>query len=146
MEDSGNLSLDGDAVRYRSKFGDWELPVSSLRVLGENTNQNGPYADDWFLCFATGPEMWLEAPVSAEGSGELLKALSKRLGVSLATELFSSTDFTSRVLWPPELAGQPMFQFANAPAESWFAKLLGTHRVNQTYSEPVKLYLVANQA
>jgi len=59
MKESGHILLDGDVIRYRSAaYGDWDLPVSDVRILGEATNQNGPFADDYFFCFASGPGMW----------------------------------------------------------------------------------------
>ena len=44
------LALYGDLIRFASTYGSWELPVDRVCVIGEATHQNGPFADDWFLC------------------------------------------------------------------------------------------------
>ena len=138
MSKSGHIRLDGDTIRYRSTlFGDWDLPVSDVRIVGESTDQLGPFADDYFFCFATGPGMWLEASFYADGRDEFLRALGARLGTPLVTGLCHSTDFASRVLWPPPLVGKPMFKYTEVPAQGLVRKLVGIARVRQTYSEQV---------
>ena len=83
-EDSGQIELDGDVIRYTSTtYSDWTIPVADLRVIGEATNQSGPFADDYFLCFATGPERWYEASFYAAGRDALLIELGERLGSTL---------------------------------------------------------------
>ncbi len=62
MSRSDRIELDGEVIRYRSAVhGDWDLPVSDVRIIGEATNPSRPFADDYFFCFATGPRMWCEA-------------------------------------------------------------------------------------
>ena len=146
MKESGRIQLDGDVIRYRSAaFGDWDLPVSDVRIIGEATNQNGPF-DDYFFCFATGPEMWLEASFYAEGRDEFLRELGARLGSPLETGLCHSTDFASRVLWSPSLAGQPMFRFEDIPPKGFLGLLFGSLQNRQTYSEQVAAALAATAA
>jgi len=138
MGASGHIRLDGDTIRYRSKlYGDWDVPVSDVRIVGESTDQNGPFADDYFFCFATGPGMWLEASFYAEGRDEFLRALGARLGSPLETGLCHSTDFASRVLWPPSLTGQPMFNYTELPPRGLIGRLLRMPRTRQTYSPQV---------
>ena len=134
--DSGKIALDGETIKYTSTtYGNWELELSQILVIGESTNQNGPFTDDYFFCFATGPWMWREASFYAEGTEEFLKALSERLGIEIRLELISSTDFASRVLWPAGLVGKPMFRFVEVPFRSW------TERIDQTYSDVVQRVL-----
>ena len=138
MASSGRIQLDGDVIRYRSAvYGDWDLPVSELRIVGECTNQDGPVVDDYFFCFATGPGMWFEASFYAEGRDEFLEALGVKLGARLVTGLCHSTDFASRVLWPPSLAGEPMFAYTELPPEGLIGRLLRIPRNRQTYTERV---------
>ena len=73
-------STDGDTIRYRSTlYGDWDLPVSDVRIVGESTDQLGR-PDDYFFCFATGPGMWLEASFYADGRDEFLRAFGSETG------------------------------------------------------------------
>lgn len=46
---------------------------------------------------------------------QFLDDLSKRLGARLQPELCTSTDFNSRVVWPVELASEPLFTFTVPP-------------------------------
>jgi hypothetical protein len=125
MNDSGRILFDGDVIRYQWKTdGGWNLPLSEVRIIGESTNQNGPIADDYFFCFATGSERWLEASFYADGHDEFLHALEERLGSELTLDLYGSTDFASRVLWPPSLAGQPMFRFYTIPRPGVLGRFL----------------------
>lgn len=138
MSESGRILLDGDVIRYRSAVhGDWDLPVSDVRILGEATDPCGPFADDYFFCFATGPDAWREASFYAEGREPFLRALGVKLGSTLEVGLCNVADFASRVLWPPSLVGVPMFRYDDIPPKGLLSKLLGRSRKRQTYSDRV---------
>ncbi len=138
MSNSGHIQLDGEIIRYRSSvYGDWDLPVSEVRMIGEAADPNGPVIDDYFFCFATGPEQWVEASFYADGRDEFLRALGAKLGAPLECGLCHSTDYASRVLWPPSLAGEPMFHYEDLPPEGVLGRLLGIPRNRQTYSKRV---------
>lgn len=142
MSESGHILLDDDVIRYRSTvYGVWDLPVSGVRIVGEATNQSGPFADDYFFCFATGPSMWREASFYAEGRDRFLRALGKKLGTPLEAGLCKSADFASRVLWPPSLAGDPLFRFDDIRPKGLLGKLFGSLRNRQTYSDRVVVVL-----
>jgi hypothetical protein len=145
MSESGRILLDGDVIRYRSAlYGDWDLPVSDVRVIGEATNESGPFADDYFFCFATGPSTWREASFYAHGRDEFLRALGTKLGSPLEVGLCHSTDFASRVLWPPSLAGEPMFRFDDIPPTGLLGRLVGRPENRQTYSDRVAAVLAGD--
>ena len=141
MDNSGRIQLDGDVIRYRSMvYGSWDLPVSDVRIVGEATNQSGPWTDDYFFCFATGPGGWFEASFYAEGRDEFLSTLGARLGHTLDLRLVNSTDFSSRVLWPPSMEGEPMFQYVDQPRKGLIGRLLLDRLMplnQQTYTERV---------
>ncbi len=86
----------------------WRVPVSALRVIGEFTNTDGPYADDYFLVFITHDQTF-EVPFYAEGRDALLGELGKRIGHTLRPGLCDSTSLASRVLWPGRLEGHPVY-------------------------------------
>lgn len=112
-EDSGQLTFTDDCLVYESAtYGRWRLPAESIRLVGEFTNQSGPFLDDYFLLFFKhGEDGWHEASFYAEGREETMDALARRLPGMAALELSSSADFNSRVLWPKEWRGQPLFDF-----------------------------------
>ena len=139
---SGKIWLDGDVIRYRSKtYSDLDLPVSEIRVIGESTNSLGPFADDYFFCFAIGPEGWCETSYYADGCGEFLDALFHRLQSSYQLGLNNSTDYASRVLWPPSLAGRPMFTYTDVKPKTWLGRWFGIPKNVQTFSAEVLAYL-----
>ena len=146
METSGTISLRGDMIRYEIASGGWELPIGGVRVIGEATTDHGPFADDYWLCFATSPNEWYQASFYAEGREEFVKALSARLGAQLKLHLVASTNFASRVLWPSPLKDKPMFLYTDKwPTNSLLGmvvKLLGgPFRNVQTYAPEVERYL-----
>ena len=141
-EGSGRIWLRDGVIHYRSTtFGDWDLPLASVRIIGESTNESGPFFDDYFFCFATGPEMWFQASFYARGRDAFLEELSRTLGCKISAGLCHSTGFASRVIWPASLAEQPMFQFNNQPTKSLIGRLFRLSSVMQTYSESVSRLL-----
>ena len=137
-EDSGQIDLDGDVIRYTSTtYSEWTIRVDDICIIGEATNQSGPFADDYFLCFATGLGMWYEASFYAVGRDTFLTALGARLGDMLHLSLCSSTDFASRILWPVEFADKPMFKYEDVPPKTVVGCLLGSMQNEQTYSDHV---------
>ena len=109
-------------------------------VFGEYTNQSGPFLDDYYFVFVVDSQHAYGASFYSEGRERFLADLSKRLGVQLECGLLGSTDFASNVLWPPGLAGQPLYQFAEKPIPTIGAKLLrwfGIGGADATYSPQV---------
>jgi len=137
-EDSGRIELVGDTIGYESAtYSSWAINVGDVRIVGEATNENGPFSDDYFLCFATAREKWHEASIHARGFDTFLSVLSARLGSALQLGLTASTGFGSRILWPHELADKPMFAYEAAPAQSMVGRLVGATTCRQAYSDVV---------
>lgn len=137
-QDSGTIRLVGGTIRYSFANGEgWDLPLRSVRVIGEATNQNGPFVDDYFLCFACGPEGWYEASFYAEGREEFLTALAPHLGYRPLLQLANSADFASNVLWPAHLVGRPLFTFTPVPPRTWLGRVLGLECCTQHFSDEV---------
>jgi hypothetical protein len=135
---SGTLELIDDKVCFRVDGSvNWELPISAVRIIGEATNGNGPYLDDYFFCFATDASSWHQASFYAEGRDEFLKQLSKALGYELVPKLVGSTDFDSNVMWPPLLAGIKMFSYKPVQPRTWIGRLFGTWSTSQWFSVEV---------
>jgi len=124
--DSGILRLDGDTIRYVLPDGGFTLRLGEIHIIGECTNQNGPFVDDYFLCFVTDLSGWYEASFYAAGRDKFLSSLGERLGVHLELTLVASTDFASRILWPTTLTGQPLFDYRpEKPTGFWSRLRLG---------------------
>ncbi len=118
--ESGTLRFDGRLITYESRhLGSFSLPMADVAVIGEYTTQDGPFFDDWFLVFVRRDGEWFEASMYGEGPEEVRDGLSKSLRAEIHLGLAASTDFASRVLWPPGLLGQPLFEFVK-PSGSRF--------------------------
>lgn len=111
--DSGRLELKGDVLTYHSEhYGSWELSLKDVSVIGEYTNEDGPFADDWFLVFVEkGEPDWNEASVYAAGKDEVLADLESAFGIKLTCALHDSVTFKSRVLWPRTMLDEKLFEF-----------------------------------
>lgn len=107
---SGSIRLVKDRISYSAGWGNWEVPVKNVRVIGEHTNDHGPGADDYFFVFLTA-DMEFEASFYAAGRDLMLRNVGKILGHELKCGLVDSTSFKSRVMWPPEIEGQPLFDY-----------------------------------
>jgi hypothetical protein len=126
-EDSGKLTFTDDIVSYESRSRcSWRLDAAAIRLVGEFTNQSGPYMDDYFFVFfKRGEEEWYEASFYCDGRDEAWKALTARFSGLAQPGLFNSADSKSRVLWPAEHAGQPLFEFREMKRGSrWQDRLL----------------------
>jgi len=106
-----SLTLGGDHVVFDGPgAAGWRLPQRALAVIGEFTT---PVLDHGhYLAFvAKGDDGWYQAPCGAVGAGEMLAALAAGLGEPLELRLVDLTVCASRVMWPPLLREQPMFEF-----------------------------------
>lgn len=119
---SGRIALIDGEIHYESQdSSSWSFPVTNLRVFGELTTDHGPMIDDWFLAFVTeSANEWYEASFYADGVDEFCEQLALSLGAeSLRGELVASTEFASRIIWPPSLRGHPLFRFTRIPMPWW---------------------------
>lgn len=83
-------------------------------------------ADDYFFVFVSkNDQSWYEASFYTDGRDDFLVKLGLKLKSELHCKLVYSTDFKSRIMWPPELEGQEMFKFI---PEAKSATLLGRLR------------------
>jgi hypothetical protein len=85
----------------------WSVPISKIRIIGEYTTCDGPWGDDYFV-FLTREECF-EASFYARGRDKVLSELKCRLQHELRTGLCHSTELASRILWPAQLEGHPLF-------------------------------------
>jgi hypothetical protein len=123
-EYSGEIQCSGDSITYRSAGGDWSIRISDIKLIGEYTTANGPYIDDYFLVFLTAPEGgWYEASFYAKGRDGALELLGKKLGALIEAALYSSTDYKTRIIWPPKLKGQEMMEVIPPKKQSFWRKL-----------------------
>jgi hypothetical protein len=122
---SGELRCSGDVIAYHSAAGDWSVPVAEVRLIGEYTNFDGPHLDDYFFVFLTAPEGgWHEASFYAKGRDEALAGLSRSIGAPLQCGLCNSTQYKTRIMWPPQLKDQELMEVLPPKKQSLWQKLM----------------------
>lgn len=113
------LSVAGHVVKY----GDTMMQVEDIGVIGEYTTPNGPWEDDYFVVFVDRDGKRLEVPDTAF-TPAATDELRRSLGSDFAFGLANSTDFNSRILWPPKFAGKPLYVFTKVPARGFTRRVL----------------------
>jgi hypothetical protein len=110
------LRLEGRVVHYEvvGGFG-WSTSVDKLVLLGEYTTPPEPHFEDHFFAFIIRPDYtWNEASYYSKESDKFLAALGQLLGAQLSCGLDKKKDYGSRIMWPPEIEGERLFDFAQA--------------------------------
>ncbi|MEM9252799.1 MAG: hypothetical protein AAGB29_10665 [Planctomycetota bacterium] len=146
MKQSGRVWLEGEVIRYRwptrvgwmqrvrPRFDEWSLSLDRVCVVGEHTNESGPFADDYFMSFAHADETWVDVSRYAEGFDAFASGLADRLQAGLLTGLAGSTTFASRILWPETHLDRPMFTYTTRKPASWWGRVFDLGSNVQTLS------------
>src|SRR5207248_3557514 len=94
-------------------------------LIGEYTNSDGPYLDDYFFVFLTAPEGgWHQASFYAKGRDEALTALSKSIGAPLQCGLCNCTEYKTRIMWPTQLEDQELMEVLPLKKQGPWQKLM----------------------
>src|SRR5262249_45979385 len=117
------LRVDGSSLEYNDDSGTagWSLLIETIVLMSEYTTNEGPQLDDYFLVFVTveeGKLYFSTCSFYADGRDEVVASLGERLGSPIQLGLANSTNWKSRVLWPPELAGSEYFTFKEIQTET----------------------------
>lgn len=109
---SGRITCTSAGIEYMWRGGGWSLAFADIAAIGECTNELGPFADDYFICFVHRDGLrWSECSFYAEGRDELLVCLSEYFRTAFEYGLCNSTTFRSRVMWPPSLRDEALFEY-----------------------------------
>jgi hypothetical protein len=104
----------------------WSCPLSAIVLIAEYTTNEGPWLDDYFLVFWTWEDDRLfrcQASFYSNGRDEVIARLSEHFTPELKLDLAYSTDWKSRVIWPPALIDRPYFTFVDVRPTSWRDRL-----------------------
>jgi hypothetical protein len=104
------------------------IPIYDIKLIGEYTTANGPVVDDWFIVFMTAAKDWTQISEYTPGMLEMLQELGTLLKAEVIGSLFSSTSWKTNIIWPPQIAGQEMWEvIADTPTTliGWLKKTLG---------------------
>ena len=92
----------------------WRTAINSILLIAEYTTNQGPLLDDYFVDFWSledGSVLRAHATFYAAGRHDAFARMAKELKADLAFGLTGSTEWASRIMWPPELEGHPYFDF-----------------------------------
>lgn len=92
----------------------WRTTISSILLIAEHTTNEGPYVDDYFVEFWSledGSVLQSRASFYAAGVDDTFARIATELKADLTFGLTGSTEWASRIMWPPELAGHPYFDY-----------------------------------
>ncbi len=122
--ESGRIVVEGDWIVYTMTQDErWRVAVEEIRLVGEYTDDHGPVVDDYFFVFLT-KDRYFGASFYADGRDAMLAELGRRLQHDLCTGLCHSTSLASRVLWPANLEGHPVYNLVpEARSDSVWSRL-----------------------
>jgi hypothetical protein len=137
----GSITIDNEHIQFRSKgYGNWDLDVNTVLLIGEYTTQDGPMMEDYFVVMVTENRNEFEIPVNVKGFHDFLKEVARRMHVDISRKLMFSTDFASRVIAPISLEGHPLYIFEKEKKPFWKG-LFTLSRMTRTLSPAVVDYI-----
>lgn len=111
-QSSGIITIQHDEITWHSEdvvFVTFNL--SNIIVIGEHTNSNGPWFEDWFLDFVSKDGTWFSIPWYAENIDAFTKLVSDKFQTDLSgSYLTGSTKWASIVRYPANLENKPLFK------------------------------------
>lgn len=139
---SGQVCIIGDRLSFTQPRGlVWSIDLSEIRLVAEETIETFAGGDDWIIHLAF-QSQWCSFPKYAAGFGEVWDRLSERFP-NMELGLARSASFASRVLWPPQLRGQPLFDHQPEPNPPLWRRLTGSGRIESTLTPAVSSFLAS---
>ena len=144
--DSGYV-INGPLIEYGYQNTQWSVSCDDIRVVGEFTNNNGPYADDFYLVLIDNKEAVHVGSFYAPGR-DFVDIMLKNAGMLDEYGLCNSAELRSRVLYPNELRGEPLYTFVEKRLMGIRGWLLRESEIECFVTENVMSYLrhVPNQS
>jgi len=108
-----------------------QININDIVVIGEYTNSDGPYFDDWFLTFVTKDGQWQSIPWYADDIDRLTSFLCDRFQPDLnGSFLTGSTEWASVIRHPIHLKNKTLFKLTPTETfketKTFFDKLLSS--------------------
>jgi hypothetical protein len=122
-EKYGRIKLNGEKViEVVGGLNPLKIDVDKIKVIGEFTTADGPYADDWFLTFITQKD-WIEIPMYTNGMTNFLTDLGKILKADLNAKLTNSADWKTRIMFPNEFKEKELYEIENVEPKTFWEKI-----------------------
>ncbi|MEQ8471406.1 MAG: hypothetical protein RIC35_09475 [Marinoscillum sp.] len=87
----------------------WSIEANSILLIGEYTTEDGPFVDDYFFIFGNSDGTLYTVSNDHANDPTLWIELSNILNSHVKPELVNSTHFNSRIMFPENLIGEPLF-------------------------------------
>src|SRR5262245_5458302 len=143
-DENGHIEIVGDQLSFTGEWGDWKLPIESIRVIGESHTGNAE--DPWshMIHFIASANIAEGAPVLAQGLREVLRQWEVDWNTDLSWRLGAAGEFRSTVMHPKSLRGQPFMTLLEPEKDPRDAEIPGMPLFGvsePTYTEEVRAYL-----
>jgi hypothetical protein len=129
---SGKIRIDNNVFYWDYKDENiLQVDIGEILIIGEYTNSDGPWFEDWFLTFVTKDGQWQSVPMYADKINDLLDLLCNTFDPGLRQNfLTGSTDWDSAILYPVSLKGKQLFELTPTETfkepKTFFDKLLSS--------------------
>ena len=113
------IQFDSSAVSLIANESEleWTFRWNELVYIAVGTQDADPWFDDYFLIFKTSKsDELLTASLDYKGCSELFDYIEREYlsGLDSKDRLANCTHCASKILWPPELAGRSVLEWAQA--------------------------------
>lgn len=127
---SGTIRIEENAICWSIENKDIaRVQIDDIVIIGEYTNSDGPYFDDWFWVFVTKDSQWQSIPWYSANIDELTTLLCEKFQSDLDRSLLlRSTVWASVVRYPAHLKNKTLFTLIPTPEykepKTFFDKIL----------------------
>jgi hypothetical protein len=104
----------------------WHTPIAGILLIAEYTTNEGPHVDDYFIelwSLEDGSVLKSRTTFYAERRDRAFARIAQQLETDLNFGLTGSTEWTSRIMWPPDLVGHEYFEFRDIEPSNWREKI-----------------------
>ena len=109
---SGIVYTKGDIIFW--DYQDWnilQITITEISIIGEYTNSDGPWFDDWFVVFVSRDSNWQSIPMDVDGLFKVLEYLSIQFQSRVDEFMLgNSSQWNSVVTYPESLKGKTLFK------------------------------------
>lgn len=134
------VSLERGYLMYQSPYGHaWSVPVAAIALVGRVAVRLGGDGPESLIVIAFRDLSWHAIPTMTPGLPECLDILSGILGVRLASEDGEPEAHPNHVLWPPAMAGSPVFAARGERRSTTFPESLDSD--SSGFTEQVTAFL-----
>ena len=123
-EPSGRVYIDSGKIIWENqseRIG--EIVISDIRLIGEYTTAEGPVLDDWFIVFFMSKDDCRQVSAYAKGIMDVLDQVGKSVGGQVLPGLAASAEWATRLIWPQEVEGKPMWNMEELKPETFGEKV-----------------------